>query len=106
MPDLRMRKLLLVVAVTGLLLACGGLFQAIGAHSVADFGTARALLLAALAVLVPVFVYMIRLRSGARRVARARALEQQRAIEREMATLRTPEGVRAVGGAPSPEDAD
>ena len=62
----------------------------------------RVLLLAALLLLLPVFIYMIRLRGGARRAARARAVAQRQALDAEAAALRTPEGIRAAGANPPP----
>jgi hypothetical protein len=100
MPDVRVRKLLLSVVALGLLLTCAGLAQAVTARSGDDFGSVRVLLLTALLLLLPVFVYMIRLRGGARRAARARAVAQRQALDSDAAALRTPEGVRAAGADP------
>lgn len=95
-----MRRLLLGVVALGLLVTCGGLAQAVTARSSDDFGAVRLWLLLALLLLLPVFIYMIRLRGGARRAARARAVAQRQALDAEAAVLRTPEGIRAAGADP------
>ena len=100
MPDLAIRKRLLAIVVVGVVFACAGLGQVAFAQSRADWDGARLFLLIGWLILMPVFVYLMRLRGTARRTARERALARKQALEHEIAGLRTPEGIRAIGNAP------
>lgn len=103
MPSVTMRKWLLIAAALGIVLACGGLFQLVTAGNVNAFNGGRLWLFAAWLLLMPLFIYMIRLRGKGKRTARELAAEQQ-ANETTQADLRTPEGVRRIGGAAPPEE--
>jgi hypothetical protein len=101
---MRLRRILLVVAVLGVLFACAGLVQTLTAANSTDIGNARPLLVVAWLILTPLFVYMMTLRGRARRVARDRALEEKRTLDAEVARLRTPEGIRAIAQAEEPPE--
>jgi len=97
-----MRRLLVVAGLIGLLFACAGLVQIVGAHSISDWNGGRWLLFVAWLILTPMFLFVISLRSRTRRGARRRALERKQALDAEAARLRTPEGIRAIGGEEPP----
>jgi hypothetical protein len=102
-PSVTVRKWLLIAAALGIVLACGGMFQLVTASSVDAFNGGRLWLFVAWLLLMPLFVYMIRLRGKGKRAARDLAAEQQ-TNESLRAELRTPEGVRRIGGATPPEE--
>lgn len=102
MPDLRTRRLLLLAGLLGLLFACAGLVGVVQARTLADVGGPRLLLFGAWLILMPLFIYVMRLRGRARRMARALALERKQALDTEADRLRTPEGIRAIGGEDNP----
>ena len=97
-PDVTLRKRLIAVAVVGVLLACSGLTQIVLARNLADFNGARLWLLAAWLLLMPLFVYMMRLRGKGKRAARDLALQQKAQLDQDTAALLTPDGIRRAGG--------
>jgi len=98
MPDATKRKLMGSMAGVGILLACSGLTQLVLAHSLADFNGARLWLVAAWLLLMPLLVYMLRLRGQGKRAARAVAQQQRATLDAETADLLTPDGIRRAGG--------
>ncbi len=105
MPNVVLRKRLIALAGVGLLLACSGLTQIVLAHSLADFNGARLWLVAAWLLLMPLFVYMMRLRGQGKRAARTLALQQRAALDAATAELLTPDGIRRAGGVEPQEQA-
>lgn len=98
MPDAGKQKWMIGFAVTGIVLACSGLTQIVLAHNLADFNGARWWLVAAWLLLMPLLVYMLRLRGRSRRAARTQAQQQRAALDAETAELLTPAGIRQAGG--------
>jgi type VI protein secretion system component VasK len=102
MPSLQTRRLLIVLVLLGVIFSCAGVVLYITAPTFRDLepriGWVRGLLIAAWLILVPIFIYMIRLRSRARRGQRRRLQERAAELDQQLSSLATPEGIRAVGG--------
>ncbi len=105
MSDVTRRKLMGAMAGAGILLACSGLTQLVLAHNLTDFNGARLWLVAAWLLLMPLLVYMLRLRGQGKRAARAMAQQQRAVLDAETATLLTPDGIRRAGGVEPQEPA-
>lgn len=102
MPDLKIRRLLLIAGLVGMVFACAGLTQLATAQNTDSWNGGRWLLLVAWLILMPLFIYVMGLRQAARRVARRRAQAKRQALDADVARLRTPEGIRAAGGGEPP----
>ncbi len=105
MPDVTRRKGMIALAVIGIVLACSGLTQLVLAHSLADFTGGRLWLVGAWLLLMPLLVYMLRLRGQGKRAARVVAQQQRAALDAETAALLTPDGIRRAGGVEPQEPA-
>jgi hypothetical protein len=91
---MRTRRLLLALAILGLVLACAGLTALI--LSPRDFTLGRWLLIFSSLILTPLFGYVISMRGGARREARRRAVARKAELDAKLAHLVTPETIRAT----------
>lgn len=100
MPSARTQRYLAWLGAVGTFVSMFGCY--LGFRN--DMNAARAFLLLAWLILVPLFIYLIRIRSIASRQYRDRLKREEARLQRELEALATVEGVRAAGAEKNPDE--
>src|SRR5689334_13908744 len=100
-PSMRLRQVLLGLALLGLVFACSGVAALF--LSPRAFTLGRWLLILSSLILTPLFAYVLSMRGSARRAARRRAIARKQELDAQLAQMVTPEAIRATADQPTDE---